>query len=333
MPPKYGTVNPDLLLPKVSSHFRRLPNQSGRRSGLPTRNQSVVFGHISPELVQGNRLASPGGVVPFFRRPLFLCFCLLFALSAGPSARSTVLTGVAIDEQHAVELSYTGTLDYDSQTMYVHFALGSPTTATFRTWSFAGGDSFYGVVNPGGFSPVLSLFDSVDGGLIAMDRGGTVPNCGARNIDPVSGFCLDSYINMALPAGWYELVLTEDDNTPNGNLGTGFLREDAWNFTGPEFGVDGGSLILFDRSQRTSAWNVDLLFSFANSTNVAPFFADTRVESTDPVSQTSEVSSGVLSSLGLAILFFTRSRSLKTNHAACRREIEFDHVRSGRLPS
>jgi hypothetical protein len=246
-----------------------------------------------------------------FSRPLLVCLCLLSAVPAAHSA--TLSGGVAGPGLVVMKYPQNGTFDSDDQVSGMGFGIGSPATVTLQTWSFAGGDSFSGALNPGGFSPVLSLFTN-EGSLIAFDRGASVPNCGVRNIDPVSGFCLDSYINIALSAGSYRVILTQDDNTPNGDLETGFLRENGGNFTGPEFGVVGGSFILFDQSHRTSTWSFGILIVMTAAENVDLSFADVKVESTDPVSQTPEVSSGVLSSLGSALMIFTWRHSLKANH-------------------
>jgi hypothetical protein len=126
---------------------------------------------------------------------------------------------------------------------------------TLETWSFAGGVNAAGQTIPaGGFAPVLSLFDS-SGNLLSFDNGGVVPGaCGPRGIDPVTGFCLDAYINGLFSAGDYTAVLTEWDNTPNGpTLGDGFVEQGNGNFTGGPFLLNAGTSF-----QRTGNWALDI---------------------------------------------------------------------------
>jgi PEP-CTERM motif len=175
--------------------------------------------------------------VSFRIKSRFLCLLTIFGLSCSQPAL-------------AARIVFTGNFASDDEVVYFAFNVASPTTVTLQTSSFGDGAL--------GFSPVLSLFGP-DGSLIAVDRGGSVPYCGTRDIDRVSGFCLDAYIDTSLAGGYYTLALTQDDNTPNGDLGTGFLRQGEGDFTGAIFGVDQGSFILFDRSQREPVWDVELL--------------------------------------------------------------------------
>jgi len=164
---------------------------------------------------------------------------------------------------HAASISYTGNFVQDDDLVTFGFDLASATTVTLRTWSFAGGTDAGGSAIPaGGFAPVLSLFDA--GGsqdLLAVDRDGGSGPCGPRAVDPSSGFCWDAYLNLDLAAGSYLLVLTEDDNTPNGpTFADGFFQSGQGNFTAAEFGgPPGAQFILVDGSQRTSSWAVDLI--------------------------------------------------------------------------
>ena len=95
--------------------------------------------------------------------------------------------------------STTGSFIHDDEVSF-DFSLLTPETVTMRT-SFAGGPNANGqLIAPGGFAPVFSLFDAAaPQDLLATDFGGTAPSaCGARNIDPVLGFCLDAYLNENL---------------------------------------------------------------------------------------------------------------------------------------
>ena len=130
------------------------------------------------------------------------------------------------------------------------------------TLSFGGGALADGtVVPPGGFEPVLAIFDASAGDLLALDAtGGTVPNaCGPRAIDPGSGLCLDASLVLHLPAGNYLVTLSEYDNVPLGpRFENGFFRAGQGNFTGPEFLGQPGSFVLFDGSQRTANWALEM---------------------------------------------------------------------------
>ena len=122
---------------------------------------------------------------------------------------------------------------------------------TIQTTSFA----------TGGFEPVLTLYDP-SGNLLFQDaNGGTEPSgCGARATDPVSGFCLDAFIQGILNVpGTYTLALTEWDNIPSGpTLADGFPQTGNGNFTGPEFTGNPGSFLLFNGAQRTSDWALQI---------------------------------------------------------------------------
>ncbi len=155
----------------------------------------------------------------------------------------------------SADISYTGTFTTDDQMFETTFSLAAATGITVRTWSFAGGTDAAGdVISAGGFAPVVSVFDS-SGSLLQWDDGGTARNnCGPRNIDPVSGFCLDAYINGLYNPGTYTVVLTEYDNLPNGpTLANGFSEEGNGNFTGGPFFLNAGS-----GYQRNGNWELDV---------------------------------------------------------------------------
>lgn len=162
----------------------------------------------------------------------------------------------------AAIVSTTGTFTQDDNQVFFNFTLLTPDTITMQTFSFAGGTNVNGlVIPPGGFAPVLSLFSgTAPQNLLATDSGGTPPSgCGVRNIDPVTGFCLDAYLNLSLGVGSYILALTEFDNTPIGpTLADGFLQQGTGNFTGGPFFLNAGAGF-----QRNGNWAVDI-------TNTAP---------------------------------------------------------------
>jgi len=152
-----------------------------------------------------------------------------------------VLLGSVTLSWSATILSYSGDFTQDDDQRLVNFTILAPATVTLQSWSYGGGvDPLANVISAGGFGPVLSIFDST-GNLVGFDRGGTVgglpPNdcgTGGRTVDAVSGFCLDAYLEIPLASvGEYTVVLTQQDNTPNGpTLADGFAFDGAGNFTG-----------------------------------------------------------------------------------------------------
>jgi hypothetical protein len=167
----------------------------------------------------------------------------------------TFLALLAFSAAAFADISYTGAFQADDDKFLTDFTLVSAMQITIRTWSFAGGTNAAGdVIAPGGFAPVLSLFDSA-GNLLLLDSGGVAPGgCGPRSIDAATGFCLDAYINAFLSAGAYTTVLTQWDNTPNGpTLADGFLEDGNGNFTGGPFLLNAGAGF-----QRTGNWALDV---------------------------------------------------------------------------
>jgi len=123
---------------------------------------------------------------------------------------------------NAATFSFAGTFAQDDNVQLFNFETESESDVTLRTYSFAGGTQADGnVVSPGGFDPILSLFDST-GALIAnndddMDGG---------SVDPVTGVAYDSFLTTALAPGNYTVALTQYDNFASGtDLSDGFLYD------------------------------------------------------------------------------------------------------------
>jgi hypothetical protein len=171
-------------------------------------------------------------------------FCLVLT-AAAPAAASTAV------------FSFSGNLTGDDDHSNFVFTILAPATVQLESWSYAGGtDPLSNFVPGGGFAPVLSLFDGA-GNLLAFDAGGVVGgsapfSCatGGRALDATSHLCLDAYSQVTLSsAGTYQVIVTEQDNTPNGpTLADGFALDGAGNFTGGPFIDDGGN-------QRTSFYD------------------------------------------------------------------------------
>lgn len=155
--------------------------------------------------------------------PGFVLLATLFV-----SANSPVLK--------AASFSFTNTLNGDADVRLFNFATTSTGVVGLSTTSYAGG----------GFSPVLSLFDLGNSGLlIGRDNG----------VDHPSG---DATLSLSLAAGNYIVALTVFDNLAVGpRLSDGFLREGDNDFT-RDLGAPGntGSFLNVDGQPRTGNYNL-----------------------------------------------------------------------------
>src|SRR5215471_14280681 len=68
----------------------------------------------------------------------------------------------------AANFSFTGSLSTDDQVQMFNFNVGSTSSVTLRSWSYAGGTNSAGsTIARGGFDPILALFNS-SGSLITQ---------------------------------------------------------------------------------------------------------------------------------------------------------------------
>lgn len=203
--------------------------------------------------------------------------------------RIVFLFSLVVLPVHAGVISFSGVFTQDDDVWSYGFSLGSTTSVTLRTWSFAGGTNGHGeVIAAGGFAPVLSLFDST-GLLLGLDHNGGSGPCGSRATDPGTGYCWDAFLNLTLAPGSYLVTLTQDDNLPLGpTLADGFLRSGQGNFTGPNFLGTDGQCVLADGTQRSCAYAVDIVGPDPGTPSVP------------------EPSSLVLCALGLGLLLRTK---------------------------
>ena len=155
----------------------------------------------------------------------------------------------------ASALSLTGTFSSDDQMFTTKFIVPGSTSelTTLRTFSYAGGiDALGQTVAEGGFDPIVSLYNAT-GTLVGLsDDGIGVP------ADALSGVGADSLLSISLAPGVYQVVLTENDNFPNGDLSTGFSEAGNGDFTA---GWDGCSASKFCDSYgfaRTGNWSLDI---------------------------------------------------------------------------
>jgi hypothetical protein len=161
-------------------------------------------------------------------------------------------------------LSYVGSLDADDDTFSASFTLQVDSLLTAQSFSFAGGTNALGqAFGPGGFAPVLSLFQGPSDELL----GSAVANAGGHggHFDALTGFAWDAYLNLSLRAGQYTIVLSQDGNFANGPfLADGFGMTGQTDYTGQAWGNPGGMFILtnsgtvFDGKARSSQWGFDL---------------------------------------------------------------------------
>lgn len=127
--------------------------------------------------------------------------CVLGSLLSTPAAAgfsfTSDITGETFGENSRAEFS---------------FGLLSPATVTLRTWSYAGGTNYEGQeIPPGGFDPVVSVFDS-DGRLIGAD------DDGSPSVNPENEISFDSLLTLELDAANYAAVLTEYPNFSTGTI-------------------------------------------------------------------------------------------------------------------
>lgn len=144
---------------------------------------------------------------------------------------------LAASQAPAANFSFTGNLAGDDYVQLFEFDVDSLSTVVLRTWSYGGGVNADGAtIDPGGFDPILTLFDAAGALLDDNDDGGM------GNPDPVTGSVWDSYLSLELDAGSYTLALTQYSSFAWGSLlSQGF----------------GGSGAV-DFNDRTAFWAVDI---------------------------------------------------------------------------
>jgi uncharacterized protein (TIGR03437 family) len=143
----------------------------------------------------------------------------------------TTLVGLALLPAWAYAgnpFTFSGTLATDADQQSYFFTLTAPGSVILTTNSYA----------TGGFNPSLAVFDA-SGNLIASNQDGGCANVPAN---PTTGFCWDAYLNLSLPAGTYQAVVTESENVANGpTLSSAFAYTGQGNWTrGPESTGTGG---------------------------------------------------------------------------------------------
>ena len=194
----------------------------------------------------------------------------------------------------AATFMFSGVFTQDDNQAYFMMTLNSPQAVTIQTTSYA----------TGGFAPVLSIFGDPsfgtgDPSLLGTNSGGSP--CGVRTANSTTGLCLDALLGYdsnlgtnqlgTLSAGDYLVVITEQDNVPNGpDLAAGFLSDGQGNFTAVP-GVNPGPFV--DPSDPsitdTGVWTIQFL-------------------NADDVTEVPELSTSVLMFAGLGVIAVVRRR-------------------------
>jgi hypothetical protein len=165
------------------------------------------------------------------------------------AAATTLTIALGSAPAHAIDLSFTGKLDNPNDTQSFFFTVSENSIVNLRSYSYAGGKNAAGTeIAPGGFDPILSLFDGDDKLIESLDDGpDLVP------ADPVTGFRYDTNFSESLIAGKYRFVISQFANFANG----------------PTFS-DGFPTGNTDFGGRTSFWAVDVLGIDAKPTTAVP---------------------------------------------------------------
>lgn len=167
---------------------------------------------------------------------------------------------------HAASFSYYGEFGQDDDVEYIHFTVAetlvtatdssTATSVVIRTYSYAGGVQADGtVVAPGGFDPILTLYNGAGNFIGETDDDDT----GLALADPVSGASYDAGAEFLLPEGSYTLAISQYSNYAylDSTLSDPFI-EDGGNFTGAAFGCSNGQFCDFLGNNRTGSWALSI---------------------------------------------------------------------------
>jgi len=154
----------------------------------------------------------------------------------------------------ADSFSFTGSFAGDSDVQLFNFSVGTTSSVTLLTYSYAGGTNAAGTVIPrGGFDPILALFDSSGARINQNDDGGSnVP------ADSVTGAHFDTFLQSTLAPGNYTVSVMQYNNFANGpNLSNGFSAAGS-TFTSI-FNCSNGQFCDVNANNRNNHWAFDIL--------------------------------------------------------------------------
>ena len=162
----------------------------------------------------------------------------------------------------ASSFSFTGTFTQDDQLELFQFTAPSA-SVTLRTWGYAGGTNAASIgIAPGGFDPILSLFDATEGLVSSSPFIADNDNGAGVAFDPVTGNGFDALLSLtSLNIGkTYVLVLSQSDNFANSSTyGDGFHEQGMGDFTPGLFGCGAASFCDSTPAARTGNWAVDIV--------------------------------------------------------------------------
>lgn len=168
-------------------------------------------------------------------------------------AAALLLLGLAAGAASAGTLSLQGRFEADDERAVFSFEVAAADHLVARTFSYGGGlNAQDRTVAAGGFAPVLSLFQ--DGfGLLQLA-------VGSHTACAAASFCWDATLDLALPAGRYTLVLTQDGNLPLGDSpADGFSQDGRPDFTGVDhLGQPDLRFVQVDGQGRSGHWALDV---------------------------------------------------------------------------
>lgn len=173
----------------------------------------------------------------------------LSALLIGSIVATSVLPATAASLTFS---SFSGTLGSDDSVSLFDFRVDASSRVGIKTLSYGGGLLADGTnVAPGGFDPILTLFDSNNNFLSSNDdRGG--------RFDPATSAAYDSRIVRSLDPGTYTVAVSQYNNFHNGSNGNpplaGFQRQGEPNFTASDFGCAAGQFCDVTGDSRTNRW-------------------------------------------------------------------------------
>lgn len=175
-----------------------------------------------------------------------------------------VLTAAAVASIFAgpasalTDFSFAGSFVDDDDVQFFGFTVGALSSVTFVTFSYAGGTQADGTVAPaGGFDPILAVFDS-SGAFIGSNDDGS---CSEVGTDPSTLDCYDTFLQLSLAAGDYEVAVSQFDNFALGDKSDGFTYDsdpNSSNFT-TTFGCSNLRFCDVNADNRTANWNFDIL--------------------------------------------------------------------------
>ena len=142
----------------------------------------------------------------------------------------------AAQAQIANPTFYFGNIQQDQDVTLFTFVVTTSGSVSMYTTSYEGGLNVNGTTtSPGGYDPVLSLFDNAGNFISENDN-----SSASGPADPVTGSRYDAKLEAVLTPGTYKLALTEFDNfskasptngTGASNLSAGFTQQGNGNFT------------------------------------------------------------------------------------------------------